>query len=120
MPSAVRWGAVALGLAGVATFSFLLLGQIDGVAALGLAAAYALWRRDRAGEAGFCLALSLAATKPHLAVGLAVFLVARRDWRAVAGAAMGVAATVAASLLTAGPAAFGGFVSQLVSVRGYT
>ena len=120
MHSAVRWGAVALGLAGVATFSFLLLGQIDGVAALGLAAAYALWRRDRAGWAGFCLALGFASTKPHLAVGLAVFLVARRDWRAVAGAAMGVAAAVAASLLTAGPAALGGFVSSLIFALGNT
>ena len=31
------------------TYAFLLLGQIDGIAALGLAAAYAAWRRDRSG-----------------------------------------------------------------------
>src|SRR5205807_9140750 len=85
-----------------------------------LAAAYALWRRDRAGWAGFCLALAFAATKPHLAVGLAVFLVARRDWRAVAGATAGVTAAVVASLLAAGPAALGGFASSLIFALGNT
>jgi len=117
---AVRWGAIGVGLAGVATFSFLLLGQIDGITALGLAAAYALWRRDRPGWAGLCLGLGFALTKPHLAVGLAVFLVARRDWRAVAGAATGVAAAAAASVVVAGPAAVGGFASSLVFALGNT
>src|SRR5207253_7780213 len=114
-----RWAAVLLGVAGAATFSFLLLGQIDGFPALGLASAYALWRRDRPGWAGLCLALGFAATMPHLAIGLAVFVLARRHWSALAGAASGVAAAAAASLV-AGPAALGGFASSLVFALGNT
>jgi hypothetical protein len=96
------------------TYAFLLLGQIDGIAALGLAAAYAAWRTDRSAAAGFWLALALAATKPHLAIGLGIWLIARRDWHALAGAAAGCALVAAVSLALVGPGGIAGFVSALV------
>src|SRR5207302_6618345 len=43
------------------------------------------------------------ATKYHLCVGLAVYLAAGRRWRAMAGAAAGVAAELAASFMLEGP-----------------
>ena len=59
-----RLAVLLMALAGGGTFAFLLLGQIDGFAALGLAAAYASWRGDRNALAGFWLGLAFAATKP--------------------------------------------------------
>jgi len=116
-----RHVAVALmALAGGGTFAFLLLGQIDGFAALGLAAAYASWRSERNAVAGFWLGLAFAATKPHLAIGLGIWLVARRDWRALAGAATGCAVVAAVSLALVGPSGIGDFVSALGFAYGNT
>ena len=102
------------------TYAFLLLGQIDGIAALGLAAAYAAWRTDRSAAAGFWLALALAATKPHLAIGLGIWLIARRDWRALAGASAGCGLVAAVSLALVGPGGIAGFVSALSFAVGNT
>ena len=115
-----RAATLLLGVAGGGTYAFLLLGQIDGVAALGLAAAYASWRKDKPALAGFWMALAFAATKPHLAIGLGLWLVARRDWRALAGAAGGCAVVAAVSLALVGPAGLGGFVSALGFAAGNT
>jgi hypothetical protein len=114
-------GATALmALAAGGTYAFLLLGQIDGVTALGLAAAYAAWRKDRPAAAGFWMALAFAATKPHLAVGLGIWLIARRDWRALAGAAAGCAVVAAVSLALVGPSGLAGFASALTFAAGNT
>ena len=109
-----------LALAGGGTYAFLLLGQIDGITALGLAAAYAAWRRDRSVRAGFWLGLAFAATKPHLAIGLGVWLLARRDWRALAGAATGCVLVAVVSFALIGPSGVGGFVSALGFAYGNT
>jgi hypothetical protein len=109
-----------MAVAGGGTYALLLLGQIDGVAALGLAAAYAAWRKDRPAIAGFWLGLAFAATKPHLAIGLGIWLLARRDWRALAGAAAGWAVVAGVSLVLVGPAGLGGFVSALGFAFGNT
>jgi hypothetical protein len=93
---APRAATLLMAVAAGGTYAFLLLGQIDGVTALGLAAGYAAWRRERPAAAGFWIALAFAATKPHLAVGLAVWLIARRDWRALAGAMAGCSSARAA------------------------
>jgi hypothetical protein len=111
---------VLMALAGGGTFAFLLLGQIDGFAALGLAGAYASWRSERSAIAGFWLGLAFAATKPHLAIGLAIWLVARRDWRALAGASTGCALVAAASVALVGPSGIGDFVSALGFAYGNT
>jgi hypothetical protein len=104
-------GAVAL--AGVGTLVTLLMGQWDGLCTLGLALAYAAWRRERPGLAGLALALTIAPTKPHIALGLAAFLLATRQPRALAGAAAGVAVTFAAGLLVAGLQGWGDWLGSL-------
>jgi hypothetical protein len=115
-----RLAVLLMALAGGGTFAFLLLGQIDGFAALGLAAAYASWRGDRNALAGFWLGLAFAATKPHLAIGLGIWLLARRDWRALAGATTGCALVAAISLVLVGPSGIGAFVSALGFAYGNT
>ena len=111
---------VLMALAGGGTFAFLLLGQVDGFAALGLAAAYASWRSERSALAGFLLGLAFGATKPHLAIGLGIWLVARRDWRALAGAALGCSLVAATSLALVGPSGIGDFVAALGFAYGNT
>jgi hypothetical protein len=115
-----RLATLLMAVAAGGTYAFLLLGQIDGIAALGLAVAYAAWRRHRSASAGFWLALAFAATKPHLAIGLGVWLIARRDWRALGGAAAGGAVAAAVSLALVGPAGLAGFVSALGFAAGNT
>jgi hypothetical protein len=115
-----RAATALMALAAGGTYAFLILGQIDGVAALGLAAAYMAWRKDRPAVAGFWVALAFAATKPHLAIGLGVWLVARRDWRALMGALAGCAVVAAVSLVLVGPSGLGGFVSALGFAAGNT
>jgi hypothetical protein len=117
---APRAATALMAIAAGGTYAFLLLGQIDSIAALGLAAAYTAWRKDRPGAAGFWLALAFAATKPHLAIGLGIWLVARRDWRALAGAAAGCAVVAAGSLALVGPGGLAGFVSALGFAVGNT
>jgi hypothetical protein len=115
-----RLAVLLLAVAGGGTYAFLLLGQVDGVPALGLAAAYAAWRKNRAVPAGFWLGLAFAATKPHLAIGLGIWLLARRDWRALAGAIAGCGVVAVVSLALVGPAGFGGFASALGFAYGNT
>ncbi len=115
-----RAPVLLMAIAGGGTFAFLLLGQIDAIPALGLAAAYASFRWGRSAGGGFWLGLAFAATKPHLAVGLAVWLIARRDWRALAGAIAGCATVGAVSLALVGPSGVGGFLSALGFAYGNT
>ena len=105
-----RLVAAGAGLAGTATLPLLLLGQWDGVCALGLALAYAAWRRDRPFAAGLWLALGFGIAKPHLAIGLLAFALGRRDRRALLGMAVGAAALIAVSVATVGPGATLGFL----------
>ena len=58
--------------------------------------------------------------QPHLAIGLAIWLLARRDWRALAGAVAGCAVVAAVSLVLVGPAGIGGFISALGFAYGNT
>jgi hypothetical protein len=112
-------GAAALAaLAGTGTLSLGLLGQWDGFSALGLAAAYALWRRGDRFAGGAVLAATAAIAKPHLAIGLAALLLGWRDRRVLAGAAAGVAAVLLVSLLAVGPGGLGGFVDAARSDAG--
>jgi hypothetical protein len=86
-------------------------GQWDAVPALGLALAYAAWRRERPGLAGFALVAGFATTKPHLALALSAFLIARGERRALLGGAAAVVASFAVPLLVVGPAGTAGFIS---------
>ena len=112
--------AALAGLAGTATFPLLILGQWDGVCALGLALAYAAWRRDRRFAAGLFLALGLGIAKPHLAVGLIAFVIGRRDWRALLGALAGAALLGVASVATVGVATTLAFLGNTAFALGHT
>jgi len=111
--SSARTPAALLGLAGLGTGITLLQGQWDGFCALGLGLAYAAWRRGSSLWAGCWLGLAFTAVKPHLALGLAAFLLATRRWRAVAGASAGVAAVLAAAAVAVGPGSWVDWVGSL-------
>jgi hypothetical protein len=110
----LRAAAVLCALASTgASYALLLLGQWDGVSALGLALAYAAWRRGHEGRAGALLIGSALLAKPHLALGLAVWLLALRNRRALIGAAAAAATVVLASIALAGPGSLAGWVGAL-------
>jgi len=107
--------AVGLGaLACLGTLATLLLGQWDGLSALGLAITYACLRGRRPATAGAILAVTALIAKPHLALGLAAFVIGMRDRRLLLGAAGGVVASLLLSLLVAGPAGIAGFVGAAI------
>ena len=85
---------------------------------LGLAAAYASWRRGRMATGGAWLGVTAALAKPHLGLGLAALMIARRDRRLLAGAAAGVAAVAAACIVVAGPSGCAGFMRIAVGSAG--
>lgn len=101
-------------LAGFGTGLLLVEGQWDGLPALGVALAYRGWRRGDHLVPGFAAGFAFAAAKPHLAAGLVAFMVGRRDWRGLAGAAAGAVAVAVGGLVTAGPGATSGFVHALL------
>ena len=79
------------GFAAVPTALMLLNAQLDGIVALGLGAAIALWSRPFL--AGLALGLTL--VKPQLVLPLGLALIAARRWRVLAGwAVAGVVLTV--------------------------
>jgi hypothetical protein len=105
-------GLVALACLG--TWATLLLGQWDGLSALGLAVTYACLRSHRPAAAGVVLAVTSLVAKPHLALGLAAFVIGVRDRRLLLGAAAGVAGSVLLSLAVAGTGGIAGFVAAAV------
>ncbi len=115
LPRLPRVAIVLVALAGFGTGLLFVEGQWDGVSVLGLASAYALWRRDRPGAAGFALGFTAAIAKPQLVIGIAAYMIGRRDWRAVGGALAGAAVTVIVGLVGAGPRAFGSFVTAIAT-----
>ncbi|MGD1052776.1 MAG: glycosyltransferase family 87 protein [Candidatus Dormibacteria bacterium] len=107
----------AIGLVSLAclgTWATLLLGQWDGMSALGLGVAYACLRGRRPAAAGAVLAVTSLIAKPHLALGLAAFVIGVRDRRLLLGAAGGVLGSVLLSLLVAGPGGIAGFVGAAI------
>ena len=115
LPRLSRVAVVLVALAGFGTGLLLLEGQWDGVSVLGLAAAYALWRRDRPTAAGFALGFTAAIAKPQLVIGVAAFMIGRRDWRGVGGALAGAAVTIMIGLIGAGPHALASFVTAIAT-----
>ena len=106
---------VLLSLACMGTWSLLIQGQWDGVSALGLGAAYASLRRGRPVAGGVILAVTSLIAKPQIALGLAAFMIGRRDRRLILGGIAGGVVAVGLSLLVAGPGGIAGFVSGLLS-----
>jgi Glycosyltransferase family 87 len=102
-PRATKVAAWLVGTAGAGAANTLLLGQWDGLLTLGVSMAYASWRGERNVAAGAWLGAVAALAKPHLFFGVAVFLLARRDKRALGGAGAAVACVGALSLVLVGP-----------------
>lgn len=94
------WPLVVL-LMGAPTAGWLITGQLTGLLALPLALAWRHWRSGRELQGGrwFGLVLSV---KPFLGLFL-LWLIWRRDWRAVKGILIGSSAAVAAGMLVFGP-----------------
>jgi alpha-1,2-mannosyltransferase len=109
----VRLGIWAVATAGTGAASTLVLGQWDGLLTLGVGMAYWSWRRDRATAAGAWLAAVAVLVKPHLFLGVAAFLLFRRDRRALVGAAGATVAVSALSLALVGPHGIADFVRIL-------
>lgn len=116
-PRAVsRWvpaAAVAVALAGAGTLPMLLEGQDLGETALALGAAYWCWRRGRMAWGGAALAAGAVLAKPHLFVGVLLFIAVWRDRRVVLGALAGLAIALVLSLIAVGWGGFVGFVGAL-------
>jgi len=78
----------------------IVFGQVDLIALAGLLAGYLLLRADRRALAGAALCLVL--VKPHLLIGVGLYLVLRREWRTLATlAAIGLPLLVVPAVATA-------------------
>lgn len=115
LPRLSRVAIALVALAGFGTGLLFLEGQWDGVSALGLGLAYALWRREHPGAAGFALGFTAAIAKPQLVIGIAAYMIGRRDWRAVGGAVAGAAVSIAIGVIGAGPGALRAFITAIAT-----
>ncbi|HEY6470600.1 MAG TPA: glycosyltransferase family 87 protein [Candidatus Dormibacteraeota bacterium] len=93
-------GMVAMGSIG--TWTLLLQGQWSSLTALGLALAYRDWRHGHEARGAVILVLAAGVAKPHLALGLAAFLVGWRQRKVIIGAVAGLAGLAVASLAVVG------------------
>jgi hypothetical protein len=112
-PGSTFWGLAALtgiALAEPATSNLLLVGQSTGFNALGVAMAYRCWRRKSFMAGGAWFAASAVIAKPHLALGIFVFVVGWRNRRAILGVLAGGGAAVAALTALVGLQGLGGFM----------
>jgi hypothetical protein len=98
-----RLTAVAVAVAAFPVALLFTEGQWDGLSMLGMAIAYALWRRRSALPGGLALGLLGGIAKPHLLLGACAFLAGRRDWRALGGVVAGGALGLLAGLAAVGP-----------------
>lgn len=113
LPSLPRLAVVLIAFAGFGTGLLLVEGQWDGVSVLGLGLAYVAWRHGRPGIAGFALGFTAAIAKPQLVIGIAAYMVGRRDWRGVAGAVAGALVTAAIGLIAVGPHGVAAFITTI-------
>ena len=105
--------AVLAALACAGTLPQLLQAQWTPVTALGLALAYRDWRAGQYARGAALFAVCAALAKPHLALGIAAFMLGWRDRRVVFGALAGGLAAAAASVALIGPEGVGGFAQAL-------
>jgi hypothetical protein len=105
-------GMVAMGSFG--TWTLLIQGQWSSLTALGLALAYRDWRHGHHARGAVILVLAAGVAKPHLALGLAAFLIGWRQRRVILGAVAGLGGLAVASVAvvgTAGVMAFAGLAT---------
>jgi len=85
--------------------------------ACSVAEAYISFKADRRFTAGLWVATLL--IKPQYGLVIGPLLLWKREWRAVAGASLGAAGIIAASILAAGPAAVLAYPSSLADLTGF-
>ncbi|MEA2618673.1 MAG: hypothetical protein QOE72_4456 [Chloroflexota bacterium] len=102
-------------LGGAWCFLDVVLGQWDGVTLLGLALCWRWRAQDRAIAAGLALGMLGGLAKPHLLVGVAVYLLVRREWRLVLAAAAGALAVIVVPALLLSPHLLTDFVHSMGS-----
>ena len=95
-------GVAALGSMG--TWTLLLQGQWGSLTALGLALAYRDWRLGNQFRGALILVIAAGVAKPHLALGLAAFMLGWSRRKVLLGAVAGVGTLAAASLAAVGAA----------------
>jgi hypothetical protein len=117
-PRIWRVAAGVAALASMGTWTLLLQGQWTSLTALGLALAYRDWRHGHEARGAVILVLAAGVAKPHLALGLAAFLLGWGRRRAIAGALAGVAGLVVASLAVVGAAGVVAFASLATAQGG--
>ncbi|MBV8445888.1 MAG: DUF2029 domain-containing protein [Candidatus Dormibacteraeota bacterium] len=109
----MRLAAVAVAFAGAGTVATILFGQWDGLPALGLAVAYALWRRGAEIPAAAVLCVAMLSGKPQLALALGAFVIGRSLWRGAAGLTIGGVVTALVSLALVGSGGIAGWLHTL-------
>ena len=112
------WVWTALLAVAPAALIDLRIGQ-NGFLTAGLAGLSALLALRRRGAAAGLTAGVLLALKPHLALGLPLLFLLRRDWRALAAAAVAAAMLTAASLAASGPGTLPAFLAGLGQSGGF-
>jgi Glycosyltransferase family 87 len=113
-PRIWRVAAGVAAMASMGTWTLLLQGQWTSLTALGLALAYRAWRHGHEVRGAVIVVLAAGIAKPHLALGLAAFLLGWGRRRVILGALGGVTGLAVASLAavgTAGVVAFAGLAT---------
>lgn len=110
-----RFFLVAAAGCGGGTLMLLSLNQWDGIAALGLALVYSELRRGHDARAMAWLTLAVLAGKPHLGLGIALFLAVRRPRTVLAAVATG-AAVYGLTVLVVPPSTIAQWFSTVVHV----
>jgi hypothetical protein len=113
-PRIWRVAAGVAAMASMGTWTLLLQGQWTSLTALGLALAYRDWRHGHEVRGAVILVVTAGIAKPHLALGLAAFLLGWGRRRVILGAIGGVTGLAVASLAavgTAGVLAFAGLAT---------
>src|SRR5579864_1000570 len=112
---AQRFAAGVAALAGAGTLAVWAQAQWTSLLALGLAVAYARWRKGDLGTGAAVLLASAAVAKPQLALGLLAFMLGWRNRRVLLGGLAGAAAVGLASLALVGPGGVAGFIGIVTS-----
>ncbi len=117
-PRVWRLAAAMVALASMGTWTLLLQGQWTSLTALGLALAYREWRHGHDARGAVILVLAAGVAKPHLALGLAAFLLGWGRRRVILGALAGLTSLAVASLAAVGTAGIVAFAGLAVAQGG--
>jgi hypothetical protein len=112
-PRVWKVAAGAAALASMGTWTTLIQAQWTPILALGIVLAYRAWKGGHQATGAALLVVSAGIAKPHLALGLLVFLLGWRRRRIILGAIAGAGGLALASLALVGPSGIDGFIKIL-------